>query len=140
MEKMQKIILLISIILFVIIIAISLVIVMLNNKKQEEKDPIFEFSGAGDPYDDSQLNNFDIEIKGLNDEIISNIQNIDNFNYEFKKFVYLNGLVDADIATCVSYTTENNVMKVNLQLNNPARKDVLAMIYLGEDRYEFVTP
>ena len=62
------------------------------------------------------------------------------FNYEFKKFVYLNGLVDADIATCVSYTTENNVMKVNLQLNNPARKDVLAMIYLGEDRYEFVTP
>ena len=110
MEKMQKIILLISIILFVIIIAISLVIVMINNKKQEEKDPIFEFSGAGDPYDDSQLNNFDIEIKGLNDEII---------------LCSLNGL-----AISVQITTIENILIIPYKLTSFIIRPSLSCIIL----------
>lgn len=140
MEKSQKIILICCIILVIIIVSVLIAIFMLKEKQSQEEDPIFQFSGEGNPYDDSQLDNFDITIEGMNSEISSNIQNMDNFNYEFKKFIYLNGLVDADIATCASYVIEDGEMKINMQLNNPAKKDVLAIVYLGQDKYEFVTP
>ena len=140
MEKSQKFILIFCIILVVIIVAVLIAIFMLKDKGDQEENPIFQFSGEGDPYDDSQLDNFDMTIEGMNNEISSNIQNMNNFNYEFKKFIYLNGLVDANIATCADYVIEDGKMQINMQLNNPAKKDVLATVYLGQDKYEFITP
>ena len=61
------------------------------------------------PYSDEQLNNFEFEINNIPDEVLEKINDKDNFYKEIKKFVYLNGLIEATEANFYDYLIGENM-------------------------------
>ena len=92
---------------------------------------------GGEAYNDAQLNNFDITIEGMEKEIENEIKDMDDFELEFKKFIYLNGLVDANIATIESYEINESKLTINFQLNNPSQTKMIGIVVINEQKYEF---
>ena len=66
---MSKKKLIISILIVFILIMVLAIIVSQINKINEEKAMTEERSDGGVPYDDSQLNNFEITIEGMDKDI-----------------------------------------------------------------------
>ena len=121
MDKKKLLIILLILLVLIVIICVVVKLYQSNAKEEEENLPLEQREEGGEAYNDAQLNNFDITIEGMEREIENEIKDMDEFELEFKKFIYLNGLVDANIATIDSYEINGNELKINFQLNNPSK-------------------
>ena len=84
-------------------------------------------------YSDSQLNNFSFEIKGITDEDLKYINDVDNFNLTVKEYVYKHGLVDATIGEVQKseYQESTNRLGIILKLNNPNEDKLRVIVSSG---------
>lgn len=137
MDKKRLLIILLILLVLIIIICIVAKLNQVNSKKEEENLPVEQREEGGEAYNDAQLNNFDITIEGMEKEIENEIKDMDDFELEFKKFIYLNGLVDADIATIESYEINENKLTINFQLNNSSQTKMIGIVDINEQKYEF---
>lgn len=134
---MSKKKLIISILIVFILIMVLSIIVSQINKINEEKAMTEERSDGGVPYDDSQLNNFEITIEGMDKDIKKEIKDEDTFYLEFKKYIYFNGLVDANIATVEYQEVYQQDIRLIFALNNTSRTKIRCIIHTTEGTYEF---
>lgn len=137
MDKKKLLIILLILVVLIVIICIVVKMKQTNTKKEEENLPVEQREEGGEAYNDTQLNNFDITIEGMEKEIEKEIKDMDDFELEFKKYIYLNGLVDANIATIESYNINGNELKINFQLNNPSATKMTCIVNISEQTYEF---
>ncbi len=137
MNKRKIIMVILMLLILIVIICIAIYLQKINKTKEEENLPIEELNEGGEPYNDAQLDNFDIKIEGMKSEIKKEIKNMNTFELEFKKFIYLNGLVDADVATITSYDINDNELTIKFQLNNPNRTQITGIVDLSEQEYKF---
>ena len=137
MNKRKIIMVILMLLILIVIICIAIYLQKINKTKEEENLPIEELNEGGEPYNDAQLDNFDIKIEGMKSEIKKEIKNMNTFELEFKKFIYLNGLVDADVATITSYDLNDNELTIKFQLNNPNRTQITGIVDLSEQEYKF---
>lgn len=137
MDKKKLLIILLILLVLIAIICIVVKLYQSNIKKEEENLPVEQREEGGEAYNDTQLNNFDITIQGMKKEIEDEIKDMEDFELEFKKFIYLNGLVDANVATIEIYEINGNELKINFQLNNPARTQMTCIVNISEQKYEF---
>ena len=135
MDRKKLIIVIMMIIILVLIIFI--LIYGINTKNEDENITIEERNEGGEEYNITHLDNFDIKIEGLSDEIEDQIKDLEDFQIQFKEFVYLNGLVDADIANVISYNINENELQIDFQLNNPNQTKMYCIISILEQEYEF---
>ena len=84
-------------------------------------------------YSDSQLNNFSFEIKGISDEDLKYINDVDNLNLTVKEYVYKHGLVDATIGEVQKseYQESTNRLGIILKLNNPNEDKLRVIVSSG---------
>lgn len=84
-------------------------------------------------YSDSQLNNFSFEIKGITDEDLKYINDVDNLNLTVKEYVYKHGLVDATIGEVQKseYQESTNRLGIILKLNNPNEDKLRVIVSSG---------
>lgn len=137
MDKKKLLIILLILLVLIVIICVVVKLYQSNAKEEEENLPLEQREEGGEAYNDAQLNNFDITIEGMEREIENEIKDMDEFELEFKKFIYLNGLVDANIATIDSYEINGNELKINFQLNNPSKTQMTCIVNISEQKYEF---
>lgn len=137
MNKRKIIMVILMLLILIVIICIAIYLQKINKTKEEENLPIEDLNEGGEPYNDAQLDNFDIKIEGMKSEIKKEIKNMNTFELEFKKFIYLNGLVDADVATITSYDINDNELTIKFQLNNPNRTQITGIVDLSEQEYKF---
>ena len=88
-------------------------------------------------YSQDQLNNFSFELKGLTDDNLKYINNIDNFNLSLKEYIYKHGLVDATIGEVQKseYQESTNRLGIIIKLNNP-KEDKLRVIISSGDKID----
>lgn len=88
-------------------------------------------------YSENQLNNFSFEIKGITDEDLKYINDVDNLNLTVKEYVYKHGLVDATIGEVQKseYQESTNRLGIILKLNNP-NEDKLRIIVSSGDKID----
>lgn len=88
-------------------------------------------------YSENQLNNFSFEIKGITDEDLKYINDVDNLNLTVKEYVYKHGLVDATIGEVQKseYQESTNRLGIILKLNNP-NEDKLRVIVSSGDKID----
>ena len=137
MDKKKLLIILLILVVLIVIICIAVKLQQSDTKKEEENLPVEQREEGGEAYNDAQLNNFNITIEGVKKEIEKQIKDMDEFELEFKKFIYLNGLVDANIATIESYNINGNELEINFQLNNPSQTKMTCIVNISEQTYEF---
>ena len=84
-------------------------------------------------YSENQLNNFSFEIKGISDEDLKYINDVDNFNLTVKEYVYKHGLVDATIGEVQKseYQESTNRLGIILKLNNPNEDKLRVIVSSG---------
>lgn len=136
MDKKKLLIVLLILVVLMVIICIVVKRQQANTKKEENLQ-VEQREEGGEAYNDAQLNNFDITIERMEKEIEKEIKDMDDFELEFKKYIYLNGLVDANIATIESYNINGNELKINFQLNNPSATKMTCTVNISEQTYEF---
>lgn len=137
MDKKKLLIILLILVVLIVIICIVVKLQQSDTKREEENLPVEQREESGEAYNDAQLDNFDITISGMEREIEKEINDMDDFELEFKKYIYLNGLVDANIATIESYNINGNELKINFQLNNPSATKMTCTVNISEQTYEF---
>ena len=88
-------------------------------------------------YSENQLNNFSFEIKGITDEDLKYINDIDNLKLTVKEYVYKHGLVDATIGEVQKseYQESTNRLGIILKLNN-SNEDKLRVIVSSGDKID----
>lgn len=88
-------------------------------------------------YSENQLNNFSFEIKGITDEDLRYINDVDNLNLTVKEYVYKHGLVDATIGEVqkAEYQESTDRLGIILKLNNP-NEDKLRVIVSSGDKID----
>lgn len=136
MDKKKLLIVLLILVVLMVIICIVVKRQQANTKKEENLQ-VEQREEGGEAYNDAQLNNFDITIERMEKEIEKEIKDMDDFELEFKEYIYLNGLVDANIATIESYNINGNELKINFQLNNPSATKMTCTVNISEQTYEF---
>lgn len=84
-------------------------------------------------YSENQLNNFSFEIKGITDEDLKYINDVDNLNLTVKEYVYKHGLVDATIGEVQKseYQESTNRLGIILKLNNPNEDKLRVIVSSG---------
>lgn len=84
-------------------------------------------------YSENQLNNFSFEIKGITDEDLKYIKDVDNLNLTVKEYVYKHGLVDATIGEVQKseYQESTNRLGIILKLNNPNEDKLRVIVSSG---------
>lgn len=129
----NKILIMIIILTIILLIIITFTIYIINSNQDKEVN-VELLNEGGAEYEVSQLDNFEFEILGLNDEILSEI-NIDTLKLEMKEYVYLEGLVDANQALLQNWNTDNNVLYLEFLLNNENNTIINIEVNLSTNRY-----
>ena len=131
----NKILIVIIVLVIILLITISYTIFLINNNNNESTELDIDFENeAGVQYDTTQLENFNLEIVGLNDEISSQID-INTLNIELKEYMYLEGLVDANQAVLQNYRIGNNILYMDFLLNNSRGSKVNIEVDLLNNSY-----
>ena len=131
----NKILIVIIVLVIILLITISYTIFLINNNNNESTESDIDFENeAGVQYDTTQLENFNLEIVGLNDEISSQID-INTLNIELKEYMYLEGLVDANQAVLQNYRIGNNILYMDFLLNNSRGSKVNIEVDLLNNSY-----
>lgn len=93
-----------------------------NNSTNNTNDVFYSQEEMGNAkYTKDQLNNFSIKINGINGEIKKYINDIDEFNFQIKEYVYKQGLVDATEMDVQKYEYQESTGRLGIlfKLNNP---------------------
>ena len=131
----NKILIVIIVLVIILLITISYTIFLINNNNNESTELDIDFENeAGVQYDTTQLENFNLEIVGLNEEISSQID-INTLNIELKEYMYLEGLVDANQAVLQNYRIGNNILYMDFLLNNSRGSKVNIEVDLLNNSY-----
>ena len=132
--KNDKILLIMIILIIIAIIIIIGVIYFINRNRsiKENKDDVFDRQEGGAEYSTSELNNFELEITNLN----SNIKNKNQLTLKVKEYVYLNGLVQANQAECISSKEQESRIVLTLKLNDPKQTILTVVINLKDNTYQ----
>lgn len=139
MDKNIKKIIIIFIIFIIAIVVALLVLSIINNTKEEfEKLPGDIVEGSPNAPDEG-INNYQIQIEGLDEEIKSKIGNIDEFTEKMAEYIYKNGLVDHTSVKYINYSESNNILKIKFKLEGSNKENLIARINLNDNSYEFLT-
>lgn len=130
-NKMLYVIFAISILVVIIIVAI------VNNKNKEEIN-VTELEEGGEEYNSTHLDNFDLSIVNMNKDAINNINDVSNFKYKMKEFLYKNGNVDCTEARYETSNVQSGIMIIRFKLNDYKESSLIAKIYIENGEYEFV--
>ena len=81
-------------------------------------------------FDETHLNNFEFKISDIPTELSEFIGNTESFNKQIKKYIYLNGLVDSNIAQYEKHQIEqeNNIAKILFRLNNKKNTELMVTV------------
>lgn len=78
-----------------------------------------------------------MQIEGLTDEIKTHIADTKKIDTEIKEYVYLNGLIDATVATITDWNLiDNNTMQMAVKLNDAKSTILRISIDLKNNEYE----
>lgn len=131
-------------IICVIIVVIVLLILLLNSISTDDNnenviinDPIQFQNEGGASYSDTQLESLDIEIVGSNQELEEIIYDMEEFDLEIKKYIYLNGLVDAKTVTITNWILNDNILTINLNLDDANKTSIELNINVDDGSYNF---
>ncbi len=127
-----------AIIILIIIIIVLMILIKINNQNinSQEYDDIWYQNEAGVEYSDEQLDNFNFSIVGITEQVKNKISSEEQLNLEIKKYVYLNGLVQATKATLSNYKEEDNRLYLVFKLNNPEETKLTVSIDLEANSYQ----
>lgn len=120
-------ILMLIVLLIILIIAINK-IKNININEENEEIPIEDRNEAGTEYTTEQLENVNIEISGLTEELQNEIGDINQFVHDFKEYLYLNGLIDANEAKIEDWQNENDILQIRIILNDINNSTILIEI------------
>lgn len=133
--KKNKVICIVIFIILVILIMVLLTSVFVvksmikeNKENPEEIESIEEIEEGGIEYNESQLNNFTIKIQGLTSDIEEKISNKEQFNLKFKEYIYINGLVDAEIAIIDKWQFKANILYIIFKLDDINETSLLVKV------------
>lgn len=139
-----------ALIIFVlIIIFILLIILIASNIYSKDKNEINikneyikveERNESGAPYEVSELNNFNFKIENLSSKILDMISADSAEIYvNVKEYIYLNGLVTANIGTVTGYESYNETIILLMELNDKKQTSLKIEIKLGENNEYSIT-
>lgn len=141
MKNDKAILICIIIMICIIIIGITIVVGVIcrintNNKIEKEED-ISNLEEGGEEYTKEHLQDIDFEVTNLSNNITSKIKNVNEFFLDMKEYVYLNGLVQANIAECININESEGKIIAEFRLNDPKKTIITATINLEDNTYTF---
>ena len=112
-----------------------------NNIDYNNSDYVFyhEQENGKAQYNREHLNVFEFDIDNIPSEVLKYIDNIDEFKNKFKEFIYLNGLIDASIATYkeLEVLEEDHCAWILYTLNNEKQTNIDVTINLENHNISF---
>ena len=89
-------------------------------------------------YDKSNLQNVSINVKGLTNEIKEYISNFQEFELQFKEYIYLNGLVDAKTAVVKQWEVIENKLEILFEFDDMNITRIKAIINLSNNEIKII--
>lgn len=137
----KNILIIISVMILIILICIILILVAMHinktNNNDGEYDEIANMEEGGEEYHKEHLKNMNFEVTNLSSDIKSRIKDVNQFLIDMKEYIYLNGLVQANLAECINIGEEENKIILQFRLNNPEKTIISVNINLKDNTYEF---
>lgn len=134
---------LISIIIMICIIIVGIIIVLgviyrinTDNNIEKEED-ITNLEEGGEEYTKEHLKDVDFEITNLSNSVTSRIKDVNQFLLDMKEYIYLNGLVQANIAECININESEGKIIAEFRLNDPEKTIITATINVEDNTYTF---
>lgn len=109
-----------------------------NQTIETNETDVFDLQEGGSEYNSEHLNNYDFSIIDMDQDIKEKINNLDDFTFQMKEYIYLNGLVGGHTAKYINYTkNEKNVIKLEFILNDSEQTNIFAEVDLNNNTYKF---
>lgn len=134
--------------ILIIIVIIAIILININNKVNVENNTIItdnqnendleETYELSEGFDEVDFKNFDLEIKGIPNTIIEKINNVEQFYYELKKYVYQNGLSELKIIEIENFKENKEEIKLKFKSKDSRDIKIIATISLKNNTYEFI--
>lgn len=106
-----------------------------NDQNENNLEETYELTEG---FDEEDFKKFDLEIKGIPDYIAKKINNIEEFYYNLKKYVYQNGLSEMKIIKIKNYEESSNEIKLKFESLDSRDIKIIATINLKDNTYEFI--
>ena len=90
-------------------------------------------------YTKETIDSLEFKIEGMPDEVLNYINDINEFEYKVKEYIYLNGLIDASVASYKEYEImeEENGICITFSLNNENQTIMDVTINLEDNSLTF---
>ena len=94
---------------------------------------------GGREYSQSDLDNYEFKISGMDEELIKKIPNYDDFTLRLKEYTYKKGIIQGNNAQFVEYDENKmtNILSIVFNLNDKNKTKIVALIDLKTNTYNF---